>query len=61
MARPKILGGKEHGCSVCGGTIMVIKICGDIYYQCRVCGSLSRGYEEEEIIIYDYEEELVYE
>ena len=61
MARAKILGGKEHGCDVCGGTIMVIKICGDIYYQCRVCGSLTRGYEEEEIIIYDYEEELVYE
>ena len=57
----KILGGKEHGCSVCGGTIMVIKICGDIYYQCRVCGSLTRGYEEEEIIIYDYKEELIYE
>ena len=57
----KILGGKEHGCALCGGTTLKIKICGDIYYQCRVCGSLSRGYEEEEIIIYDYEEELVYE
>ena len=55
------MGGKEHGCDVCGGTIMVIKICGDIYYQCRECGSLTRGYEEEEIIIYDYKEELIYE
>ncbi len=57
----KILGGKEHGCDVCGGTIMVIKICDDIYYQCKECGSLTRGYEEEEIIIYDYKEELIYE
>lgn len=57
----KILGGKEHGCALCGGTTLKIKICEDIYFQCKECGSLTRGYEEEEIIIYDYEEELVYE
>ena len=61
MARAKILGGKEHGCALCGGTILIIKIGKDIYYNCKECGSLTRGYEEEEIIIYDYEEELMYE
>lgn len=57
----KILGGKEHGCALCGGTTLKIKIYGDIYFQCKECGALTRAYEEEEIIIYEYEEELVYE
>ena len=55
----KILGGKEHGCDVCGGTILIIKIDGETYYQCRDCSALTKSYEEDEVIIYREEVELV--
>ena len=55
----EILGGKEHGCALCGGTTLKIKICGDIYFQCKECGALTRAYEEDEVIIYKEEVELV--
>ncbi|MGM9544768.1 MAG: hypothetical protein ACI3T9_07255 [Romboutsia timonensis] len=55
----KVLGGREHGCALCGGTTMKIKILDDIYYQCKECGALTKGYEEEEVIIYKEEEEYV--
>ena len=59
MAKPKILGGKEHGCALCGGTILIIKIDGEIYYQCRDCSALTKSYEEDEVIMYREEVELV--
>ena len=55
----KILGGKEHGCALCGGTILIIKIDGEIYYQCRDCSALTKSYEEDEVIMYREEVELV--
>ena len=55
----KILGGKEHGCALCGGTILIIKIDGKTYYQCRDCSALTKSYEEDEVIIYREEVELV--
>ena len=55
----KILGGKGHGCALCGGTILIIKIDGKTYYQCRDCSALTKSYEEDEVIIYREEVELV--
>ena len=55
----KILGGKEQGCSICGGTILIIKIGNETYYQCRDCSALTKSYEEDEVIIYREEVELV--
>ena len=54
-----ILGGKEKHCPMCGGTVLTIRIGGEIYYQCRDCSALTKSYEEDEIIIYREEVELV--
>lgn len=59
MARAKILGGKEKHCPMCGGTVLTIRIGKDIYYNCKECGMLTRSYQEDEIIIYREEVELV--
>lgn len=52
----KILGGKEHGCINCGGTMIYINIPRiGVVSQCRECGNCVSGRVKDEVKIYTYE------
>lgn len=54
----KIVGGKEHGCINCGGTMIYIHIPRiGVVSQCRECGNCVSGRAKDEFKIYTYSEE----
>lgn len=53
----KILGGKEHVCDKCNGTMVYIYIPRiGVVSQCRECGNCVSGRVKEEVKIYSYQE-----
>ena len=53
----KILGGKEKACTMCGSTVVFLKVKGlGTVSQCKECGSTEPGRLKDEIIIYNFNE-----
>lgn len=50
-----VLGGSEHACSHCGGTVVYLKVKRlGVVSQCRDCGLVTNGRLKENIKIYTY-------
>ena len=57
----KIVGAKEHVCSMCGNTMFYIKVKGiGIVSQCK-CGNCISGRAKDEVVIYSFDKEGNYE
>ena len=53
----KILGGKEKACTMCGSTVVFLKVKGlGTVSQCKECGSTEPGRLKDEVIIYEFNE-----
>ena len=53
----KILGGKEKACTMCGSTVVFLKVKGlGTVSQCKECGSTEPGRLKDEIKIYAFNE-----
>ena len=53
----KILGGKEKACTMCGSTVVFLKVKGlGTVSQCKECGSTEPGRLKDEIKIYNFNE-----
>ena len=53
----KILGGKEKACTMCGSTVVFLKVKGlGTVSQCKECGSTEPGRLKDEIKIYEFNE-----
>ena len=53
----KILGGKEKACTMCGSTVVFLKVKGlGTVSQCKKCGSTEPGRLKDEIKIYKFNE-----
>ena len=53
----KILGGKEKACTMCGSTVVFLKVQGlGTVSQCKECGSTELGRLKDEIKIYKFNE-----
>ena len=54
----KILGGKEKACTMCGSTVVFLKVKGlGTVSQCKECGSTQLGRLKDEIQIYEFDKE----
>ena len=54
----KILGGKEKACTMCGSTVVFLKVKGlGTVSQCKECGSTQPGRLKDEIKIYEFDKE----
>lgn len=57
IAMRKVLGGKERACSMCGSTVIFLKVKGlGTVSQCKECGTLEKGRVKDEVKIYTYDE-----
>lgn len=53
----KILGGKEKACTMCGSTVVFLKVKGlGTVSQCKECGSVELGRLKDEVKIYEFNE-----
>lgn len=53
----KILGGKEKACTMCGSTVVFLKVKGiGTVSQCKECGSVEKGRLKDEVKIYEFNE-----
>ena len=52
-----ILGGKEKACTICGATVVFLKVKRlGIVSQCKECGSTQPGRLKDEVKIYEFDE-----
>lgn len=53
----KVLGGKEKACTMCGSTVVFLKVKGlGTVSQCKECGSAELGRLKDEVKIYEFNE-----